>query len=260
MRLLVTFAVDAEFAPWKSRHPFVPYEFDDAGVRREFDVFRANFGGNEVTVLLTGMGAESARKAISTAPFEGQDVLVSTGLAGALDENLKLGEIVAARTCRTATQETKLESDSRLLDLAVTAGACTVEVFLTVEAIVATGVEKEALSFSGSVVEMETKHILEEAAKRDVPAVAVRAISDAADEDLPVDFERIADSRGHVKVGGLLKELAMHPYRLIPLVRFGRQSRASSVGLADFLDKYVPLIAGKWSRIRAVSREEISAT
>src|SRR5271165_5780959 len=141
MRLLVTFAVDAEFAPWKSRHPFVPYEFDDAGVRREFDVFRANLGANEVTVLLTGMGEENARKAISTAPFEGQDVLVSTGLAGALDENLKLGEIVVARTCRTVSRATKLQSDSGLLDLAVAAGARTVDVFLTVEAIVATATE-----------------------------------------------------------------------------------------------------------------------
>jgi len=258
--LLVTFAVDAEFAPWKSRHPFVPYEFDDAGVRREFDVFRANIGANEVTVLLTGMGEENARTAMNTAPFQGQDVVISTGLAGALDGGLKLGEIVVARTCRTVSRAAKLESDSALLDLAGAAGARTVEVFLTVEAIVATAAEKEELSVSGSVVEMETSYVLAEAAKRQVPAIAVRAISDAADEDLPVDFERIADSRGHVKVGGLLKELAMHPYRLVPLVRFGQQSRASSVTLADFLDKYVLLIAEKWSRLQASSREEISAT
>jgi adenosylhomocysteine nucleosidase len=242
------------------RHPFVPYEFDDAGVRREFDLFRANIERNEVTVLLTGMGGENAGNAMRTVPFEGNDVVISTGLAGALDAKLALGEIVVARTSRVANEKTRAESNSALLDLAVAVGARTVDVFLTVQAIVATANEKEALSASGNVVEMETSYVLAEAAKRHVPAVAVRAISDSADEDLPVDFERIADSRGHVKVGGLLKELAMHPYRLAPLVRFGQQSRASSVALADFLDKYVLLIAEKWEKMSALSREEISAT
>jgi hypothetical protein len=147
-----------------------------------------------------------------------------------------------------------------LLELAVAAGARAVDVFLTSETIVATASGKEELSPSGSVVEMETSYVLAAAATRQVPAAAVRAISDTSDEDLPVDFERIADSRGRVKVGGLLKELSMHPSRLAPLVRFGQQSRASSVALADFLDKYVDLIAEKWSKTQAISREEISAT
>ena len=260
MRLLVTFAIDAEFAPWKSRHPFVPYEFDDAGVRREFDLFRANMGANEVTVLLTGMGGENARKAMRTVSFEGQDVFISTGLAGALDANLTPGDIVVARTSIMDGQTTKTESDSTLIDLAVATGARAVDVFLTSETIIATAIEKEALRVSGSVVEMETSYVLAEAAKCQVPGVAVRAISDAADEDLPVDFQQIADSRGNVRVGGLLKELAMHPSRLAPLVRFGQQSRAASEALADFLDNYVLLIAEKWSKVQGLSREEISAT
>ncbi len=56
MRILVTFAVEAEFAPWRARHPFVPYEFDDAGQRREFDLYRANIGSNSppgVPVILS---------------------------------------------------------------------------------------------------------------------------------------------------------------------------------------------------------------
>ena len=42
MRFLVTFAIDAEFNPWKARHPFVPYEYDNSGRKREFDMYRAN--------------------------------------------------------------------------------------------------------------------------------------------------------------------------------------------------------------------------
>jgi adenosylhomocysteine nucleosidase len=260
MKLLVTLAINAEFAPWKSRHPFVPYEFDEAGKRREFDLFRANIKGNQITVLFTGMGAENTRRAMSSVSCENPDVMISTGLAGALDANLKLGEVVVARSTRVFGKKSSIESDYALRELAVAAGARAVDVFLTSETIVATAAEKEELSPSGSVVEMETSYVLEAAAKRQVPAVAVRAISDAADEDLPLDFERVADSRGHIKVSGLLKELTMHPYKLAPLVRFGKQSRASSVALADFLDRFIDLIAEKWSKTRALDREEISAT
>ena len=260
MQILVTFAIDAEFAQWKSRHPFVPYEFDESGKRRDFDLFRANIGTNEVTVLLTGMGSENARNAMDSISRERSDVFVSTGLAGALDAALHPGDIVAARTSEVTDRGLRTESDPGLLDLAAEAGARVVSVFLTSETIVTTANEKQSLSFSGSVVEMETTYVLAEAARRHVPAVAVRSISDAADEDLPVDFQRIADSRGHVKVGGLLKELALHPHRLPLLVRFGQQSRGSSEALADFLDRYISLIAGKWPGARTSESEEISAT
>lgn len=260
MRILVTFAIDAEFAPWKSRHLFVPYEFDESGKRRDFDLFRANIGVSEVSVLLTGMGAENARNAVKSVSLERPDVLISTGLAGALDAGLRPGDIVAARTAERIDRTIKTESDAALLALAAHAGASVVSVFLTSETVVATAREKESLSGLGSVVEMESAYILEEAAPWQCPVVAVRSISDVADEDLPVDFERIADSRGHVKIGGLLKELALHPHRLPLLVRFGQQSRAAAEALADFLDQYISLLAQKWPPARTTQREEISAT
>jgi adenosylhomocysteine nucleosidase len=260
MRFLVTFAIDAEFGPWRSRHPFVPYEFDDAGRRRDFDLYRANIGSNEITVLLTGMGGENASNAMQTIPLEMQDVCVATGLAGALDPSLKPGTIVAGIRCEALSQVLKTASDTGLLDLAVAAGARAVNVFLTSEAILATAIEKQALSASGNVVEMESAHVLAAASRRQVPVVAIRAVSDAADEDLPVDFRQIADSCGHVRIGGLLKELALHPHRLPLLVRFGLQSRAAAGSLADFLDLYIPLIAAKWHEIRASNIEEVTAT
>ncbi|HEX4546662.1 MAG TPA: hypothetical protein VH110_09895 [Candidatus Acidoferrum sp.] len=260
MRILVTFAIDAEFAPWKSRHPFVPYEFWESGRRRDFDLFRANIGANEVTVLLTGMGGENAKKAIGTILQEQHDFCVSTGLAGALDPDLKLGEIVVGRGAESADRTRKAESDPELVRFALALGARAVNVFVTSDTIVATGGEKELLSTSGGVVEMETQHILAAARQSCLPAVAVRAISDVAEEDLPVDFERIADSHGHVKVGGLLRELALHPHRLPLLVRFGRQSRAAAGALADFLDRYIPAVEKDWHPVRWTRIEEISAT
>jgi nucleoside phosphorylase len=260
MRILVTFAVEAEFAPWRSRHQFVPYEFDDAGKRRDFDLYRANVNSNEVTVLLTGMGGENASNAMGTIPLEFTDVCIVTGLAGALNPSLKPGNIVAARRCEALSQGLNTASDADLVDFAVAAGARAVDLFLTSETILATAEEKQALRSSGSVVEMESAHVLAAASRRQVPAVAVRSISDAADEDLPIDFQQILDSRGHVRVVRLLKDLTLHPHHLPLLVRFGRQSRAAAWSLADFLDQYIPMIAAKWHRVCSSSVEEVTAT
>lgn len=260
MRILVTFAVRAEFSPWRSRHPFVPYEFENWEKRRDFELFKANVGSNEVTVLLTGMGGQNAALAMQTLPIEMHDVCISAGLAGALQAGLKPGDVVVAKLSQTLDRKVKVESNPGLVDFALECGARLVNSSLTAEKIVATAGEKQELEASGSIVEMETSHILAAAGKHHVPAVAVRAISDAADEDLPVDFGRIMDSRGHLKYAGLLKEVGLHPYRLAPLVKFAGQSRAATVLLADFLDRFVSVIAAKWSCAPSRNFEEVSAT
>jgi adenosylhomocysteine nucleosidase len=107
---------------------------------------------------------------------------------------------------------------------------------------------------------MESGYILAAAEQAHVPCVAVRAISDAADEDLPVDFARILDSHGHLKMGGLLKEVGLSPYRIPLLIQFGRQSRAAGKSLADFLDRYVSALSENRARAAAPKVEEVSAT
>jgi hypothetical protein len=90
--------------------------------------------------------------------------------------------------------------------------------------------------------------------------VAVRAVSDAADEDMPVDFARILDSHGHLKMGGLFKEVALSPYRIPLLLQFGRQSRAAAKSLADFLDRYISMISANWTKVARPRIEEVSRT
>jgi adenosylhomocysteine nucleosidase len=260
MRILVTFAIKAEFSQWSSRHPFVPYEFENWETRREFDLFKANIGADEVTVLLTGIGGESAAKAIQSIPLELHDFCISSGLAGSLDVSLAPGDVVVARNAETLDQSIKAASDPNLVELAVANGADPVNVSLTSEKIVATAEAKEVLSQQGSIVEMETAHVLAAAMQHHVPCVALRAISDAADEDLPVDFARILDSQGRLKMGGLLKEVGLSPYRIPLLIQFGRQSRAATKSLADFLDRYIPAISQNWAKVAPAKAEEVSAT
>lgn len=260
MRILVTFAVKAEFVPWSSRHAFVPYEFENWERRREFDLFKANIGSIEVTVLLTGMGKENSTKAMSSIPLDQHDVCISTGMAGSLDPALRPGEIVVALIADTLQQDSNVATDGVLLSLAESSGAIAAHASLTSEAIVATAAEKEALRHKGNIVEMESAYVLAAAQQSGVPAIVVRAISDGAEEDLPVDFTRILDSRGRVKLGGLLKEVALHPYRIGPLIQFARQSRAAAKSLALFLDRYISVISQRYPQLAPAKVREVSAT
>jgi adenosylhomocysteine nucleosidase len=260
MRILITFAIKAEFSQWSSRHPFVPYEFENWEKRRPFDLFKANIGPNEVTALLTGIGGESATQAISSIPLDLHDICISSGLAGSLDSALTPGDVVVAHTTKTLDQTRNASSDATLVDLAIACGAKPVNVSLTSEKIIATADAKEDLGQLGSIVEMETTHILAAAMHHHVPCVAIRAISDAADEDLPVDFARILDSHGHLKMGGLLKEVGLSPYRIPLLIQFGRQSRAAGKSLADFLDRYIGALSQNWARAVVPRIEEVPAS
>jgi adenosylhomocysteine nucleosidase len=257
MRILVTFAVKAEFVPWSSHHAFVPYEFENYERRREFDLFKTSIGPNEVTVLLTGMAPENAVAAMASVSLEAFDLCISSGLAGSLDEALQPGDIVVAGAAQTSDQAVTAESDQFLRDLAASLTAKLVAISLTSEKIVPTALEKDELRQRGSIVEMESAHVLAAAQQAHVPAVLIRAVSDAADEDLPVDFARVLDSHGHLKFGGLLKEVGLSPHRIPLLIQFGRQSRNAAKTLADFLDRYIHALSQRPPAILRPKPEEV---
>ncbi|HKV24785.1 MAG TPA: hypothetical protein VJN93_09370 [Candidatus Acidoferrum sp.] len=261
MRILVTFAIRAEFSPWSSRHTFVPYEFENWERRREFDLFKANIGRDEVTVLLTGIGPASAARAIGSIPFGLYDFCISSGLAGSLSSSIVPGDVVVSRSAEFLDGKgARGVSDAQLVELAAASGAKPVEVSLTAERIIATANEKELLAAKGSIVDMESAQILAVANECQVPCVVVRTVSDSSDEDLPLDFGRVLDTRGNLRIGGLIREVGLSPYRIPLLIQFGRQSRAAAKSLADFLDRFLE----KASRFRPAARvpyeEEVSAT
>ena len=72
---------------------------------------------------------------------------------------------------------------------------------------------------------MESYTILAEAARYGVPAVAVRAISDTADFDMPYDFESARDARGQIRIGGVLAQVLRRPSGLPALFTLARDCR-----------------------------------
>jgi adenosylhomocysteine nucleosidase len=85
---------------------------------------------------------------------------------------------------------------------------------------------------------MESYIILAEAARYGVPAVAVRAVSDTLDFDMPYDFERVRNAQGQIRIGGIVAQVLRHPSGLPALLSLARDCRLAARHLADFLDAY----------------------
>ena len=242
MRILVTFAVEAEFAPWRAGRKFVPQS------AKGLKLWKSAIGNSEIFVVLTGIGNNSAnvlelllRVAGSDRHF---DVCVSSGLAGALRPDFKLSDIVVGKVLKSSVIHAdlgrdRLETDKQLVELAVAHGAKTAEAFCTVQKVLTTAQQKSVLATKADVVEMESFDVVKEGYAWGARGVAIRAISDRADEDLPIDFNRTISSNNQVSVSRVFAEVVRNPGTLGPLIRFGKQSRNAAEALARFLEVYL---------------------
>src|SRR5260370_41802519 len=215
MRILVTFAVDAEFAPWRKLRGF---EKPTDGVA---EFFAARIGGADVNVLLTGVGGRSAWLEATKIVWDGDvDICISSGLAGALRSEYRIGDVLAAREIQAIGWKRVVASDAKLVRLAEEHGARAVNSFYSADRVISLASEKRELGKVADAVEMESGEVLYEAAAFGAKGIAIRGISDAADEDLPLDFNKVMTSAGEVSIPRVLGEVVRHPLSTPALVRF----------------------------------------
>jgi adenosylhomocysteine nucleosidase len=88
-------------------------------------------------------------------------------------------------------------------------------------------------------VEMETAAVARVADQFGVPWAAVRAVSDTADEALPVDFNRLRAADGDLPVSRVALYAATHPGCIPGLIRLGRNTNTAAEALARFLHRWV---------------------
>ena len=244
MRVLVTFAVPAEFAAWRRRHQFVRVPGMPLGLEMaKCPVYKKALGETEILVALTGIGPVRARRATRYALQSAPDVCISSGLAGSLKANYVRGELLAAAQVAETSGKNLVRCDPVLLERAAACGARLVEKFLTSPSVINLAAEKQALGASADAVEMESAGVLAAASAADIPAVAIRVISDDAGQDLPVDFNRLLDAKGKVRPVRLLSSIAAEPAKLRGLLQLAGDSRKGSAALAEFLDRYIADLA-----------------
>jgi adenosylhomocysteine nucleosidase len=155
--------------------------------------------------------------------------ILSTGLCGALDEDLEPGELVHAVEVIDGRGE-------RWQPLAPDAGTKPARL-LSIGRVAVTAGEKRSLAAAtgAGIVDMEAAGVAAEAARRGWPFYCVRVVSDGPEEELPMDFNLYRDSEGRFSRPRIAVACALRPWAVPALLRFERRCRWSAGILGDCL-------------------------
>lgn len=233
MKVLVTFAVEAEFAPWRRLRELQQIKIG------EISVYQAQIGRADVDFVITGMGMQNARRVAEVLLSRPYEFCITAGFAGALSEQHLLGDILVAEAIQELGNPRTLVCNQNLAYAARDNGAKLVKMFLTCNEVASTAVEKRRLASLADAVEMESFAILAAAQQYHTPTVAIRVISDSSRQDMPAGIGRMVDAEGQVSIGSVVRYIARHPLQLPALIRLGRDSKRAAESLARFLDAFI---------------------
>jgi nucleoside phosphorylase len=251
-KIVVTFAVESEFTAWRRMAPFEP-----AG-RNGIPIYRMRSGSTDIYAVITGIGTRWVGSELRELLAGPAGFCIASGLAGGLKTQYLPGTVLVAKAVKGNGTRHEIRSNDFLVDAAQLCGAAAVDFFFTSQIVLNTPAEKSRLGQIADAVEMESFNVLCQANESGVPAVTVRAISDTVQTHMPMDFNRIIDTRGQIGWVPALREIAKAPQRIPQLIRFGLESSRASQHLARFLDRYTKLLSGSWdSRLTTAAGESI---
>lgn len=186
-------------------------------------------GREDVAILLTGMGRQNAEKSLrARLEHEAPRRIFTCGFAGALNPELKLGDVVFSTLQRSVWDALQQHGAKSAY-------------FFTSDRVVTTAAEKAELRSKTrkDVVEMESAAIEALCRERKIPSSTVRVISDAANEDLPLDFNRLANADLSLNYGKLAWAIVKSPGKIAALWRLRKRTQFAAQRLADVLAKVV---------------------
>src|SRR6185503_691775 len=222
-RVLFCFAVEqeAKFFVQPARECLI------AGVGRENPARRFK----AMEKVFTGIGRENAeRKLHAILREEPYQLVLSCGFAGGLNPYLTTGTVVFSA-----------DEDAGLTDGLLMAGACPVR-FHCSNRVAITVEEKRALwqATGADAVEMESSIIRAICRAHGIPSATIRVISDAADENLPLDFNALLTGDHELNYPKLVLALLSAPSKIPALLRLQRQTQLAARRLADVLVRLIP--------------------
>lgn len=160
--------------------------------------WRGSIGKIAVTVIHTGIGPASTERAIrELIAHEKPRHVISSGFAGGLDPALHAGDTLTADfpTTLIFSKAIPLETPAEKIAVFRETGA--------------------------RIVDMETNVIGAACTSANVRLTTVRAVSDSADESLPVPFGVWFDTaRQRARPLALIAHLLLHPSHIAPFTRF----------------------------------------
>ncbi len=196
-------------------------------VKEEAKFFAAPTSGDgRLAITITGMGRANAEAGLRKAIAEARPGMVITaGFAGGLNPELTTGQVVF-----------QAEPETGLIERLSRAGGIAGR-FHCAERVAVSAAEKAALweSTGADAVEMESGVIRALCREQQIPSATVRVISDAANEDLPLDFNALMTPDQRIDYGRLAWKVATSPRKIPVLMRFQKRTAAAAKTLAEVL-------------------------
>jgi len=219
-------------------------------------MYRGKLEGRDCLLVRTGMGREKAEAAahlvLQRYPVT---ATISLGFAGALSQELAIGDVVVCSTMYCASGpvgwEREVEAyhaDAGLLALAsetARAGAPHIRLGTGVTVShLASSTQKMQAPGHGSradIVDMESYWIARIASARRIPLITIRSISDTTQQGVQ-PFDRIMTADGRLLWKRAATAFLLHPWYLINVFTLFRNTRCAERNLTAFIGHLVARI------------------
>lgn len=217
---------------------------DVVTIRGGENVFRrGRLGSRRVVIAQSGPGCEAAARATTAliAAHE-PDWIFSAGFAGGLDEKLRKHDILMVN--RVVYQDGRHFSLDLKVDPDALAGTPGIHLgsLLTTDRIIRLPSEKHELGekHGALAVDMETFAVAEACRRDKLPLIGVRIISDAVDDELPADLDRLMRQKTAVrKAGAVVGSILNRPGSVKDMLKLKEDALVASDKLAKFLESMI---------------------
>lgn len=227
--IAITFALPAESSDFV-RLLAKPVVYAREGV----ESIRGQIHGRWVSVSHTGVGEKSCRARVENFLARQQfRYLISAGFAGALDQELEVGNLLLSENFSSPEL-----LGSPHLDFAQ--DGLFIGKLVTVPRIVDSRSDRErwAAESGAAALDMETEFIARACAAHGVPILSLRAISDTPSAPLPAPPDVLFNlEKQKTEFGRLALYLATHPGALIGLNAFRKRIALARQSLTSALDR-----------------------
>ncbi|MCL7419507.1 MAG: phosphorylase [Methylobacter sp.] len=190
------------------------------------------FISDKVLVAYSGAGPEYAQTAAELLVSRGVTRLISWGCAAALGASLKPGDLTLA--------DSLIDADKVRFDIAsdwhnhtknILSAQTTVYTGCLAESsrIVSSSKDKKQLHVQTGAIalDMESIAVAKIARQHALPFLAIRAIVDPVNMNLPKAIDHSLNDQGDVVIGKLLIFLTLHPFELPGLIKLGLHFNAA---------------------------------
>jgi adenosylhomocysteine nucleosidase len=207
-----------------------PLEYAEAGV---WDGQRAILVANGAGPRLAAEAVEVARRAVMVADLSSSrlEAIVSIGVCGGLNPELEPGQVLCPT--KVLAVDLKQEFECHMIEAAREFAS---GIAISTDRVAGTVEEKKKLrEQGGDIVEMEAAGVALKAIQAGVPFYCIKAISDSAGDEMPLDLNEMRTIEGRFARGKIASYALTHPAVLPGLLRLKRRSEEAAGVLGDFL-------------------------